>query len=128
MPDVTMSVTLIDGSVLRGVGKIATDTWETQDGKLTLSLIPKDNRWEVVVGSATGVFGSLKKVTLNGQTFDVLTDANFSLVPSEYGIEGRSTSGNTIYVYTKRPRVLSQVTLQTGVAGAEQIRAMADAV
>lgn len=47
--------------------------------------------------------GSIAKLTLDGISFDVMADGNFSQVLSEYTNENQATSGNNILKKTKRP-------------------------
>lgn len=43
LTDVTLAITLADGSVYRGSGRIKFDKWETETNKATIDLIPKSD-------------------------------------------------------------------------------------
>jgi hypothetical protein len=62
--------------------------------------------------------GTPKKVTLDGTTFNVAADANFSEVGSKYLVENMPTSGPNIPKMTKRAQNVTDIPLI--VDGAER--------
>lgn len=57
------------------------------------------------------IVGTPRKVTLDGITFDVMADANFSEMGSGNEKEGVPTSGRTLQKITKRSKTVESVTL-----------------
>ena len=74
------------------------------------------------------VSGSIRKVTLNGQTFDVFPDANFSEVGSEFENEMMATSGRSVRKMTKRPQIVEGVTLKCNGDEKVILQALADQI
>lgn len=60
---------------------------------------------------AKDIVGTPRKVTLDGTTFDVMSDANFTEMGSQYEKEGIATSGRTMQKRTKRSKTVESVTL-----------------
>lgn len=126
MADVTLSATFRDGTVIRATGFIEIETWESMDEKLTLSMIPRDNRWEVFSGALTDTTGSLSGVSIAGVPYRILGDGNVSLIPAAWKNEGVPTSGTNLRRMTRQVRALSGVTLACNPQEMETLRAIAE--
>ena len=77
------------------------------------------------------VAGSLKKVTLNGVTYDALEDANAKINLSPYKVEAKATSGKVIKVLKLRVQSITDVTLGCTPREADALRVlsgMADSI
>jgi hypothetical protein len=72
------------------------------------------------------VSGTIRKVTLNGITYDVPADINITFNRSNYETEGMATSGRTLYKKTRRVQTMESVVLITDPSEAEQIEAAAN--
>lgn len=57
--------------------------------------------------------GTPRKVTLDGITFDVMADANFSDSSHQFENEGTPTSGRTMKKMTKKPAMTESVDIAT---------------
>lgn len=60
---------------------------------------------------ANDIVGTPRKVTLDGITFDVMADANFSEMGSGNEKEAVPTSGRTLQKVTKRSKSVESITL-----------------
>jgi hypothetical protein len=107
MADVTLAVTFQDGTVLRAQGFIDIENWEPELQKLTLTLLPRDNRWEPAVGSNLDNHGSIRKLTVNGVTYRVFPDSNPPFIPVQYKNEAQPTSGSNTRKMTKQVRSIT---------------------
>ena len=126
MPDVTLFVELANGTTLRAQGTIDAESWESQDNKLTLTLLPHDNVWTVASGSGD-ISGTIRRVTVAGVTYRALGDTNLNLVPQAYKNEMVPTSGGNMLKKTKQVRTLTGVTLACNATEVEALRALAEA-
>ncbi len=127
MGDVTLAATFIDGTVIRAVGFIDIESWESESNKLTLGMFPRDNRWETFAGTVEpDRAGSLKSVSIAGVTYRVLGDANLTLQPSEYKSEALPTSGGNIRKMTKQVRALTGVAISCNAQERETLRQIAE--
>jgi len=126
MADVTMSYQTADGSTFSATGWIHFDTRETEDYKATLELHPR-NDW-ASLGSATSpdTTGTMRKLTINGITYDVLSDANFSETPSIYKNESVPTSGRTLRKMTKQAPIVKSVTIACNATERGQLKTLAE--
>lgn len=70
--------------------------------------------------------GSVKKVTLNGLTFNVMADANFNQVKGKFTTEAVPTSGGNIMQKTFRPQNVESVNLQCNAQEAEQLKELSE--
>lgn len=77
------------------------------------------------MGEATG---TLRKVVLDGVTFDVMSDANINFKRSKFEKEGQATSGKTLVKMTKRVQNVESVDLGCTPAEMEDIAAKADSI
>lgn len=59
--------------------------------------------------------GSLRKVVLDGTTYDVMSDTNINFKPSNYEIEGVPTSGKNMMKMTKRVKTVESCDLGVNV-------------
>ena len=75
---------------------------------------------------AKNVSGSIRKLTLDGVTFDVLGDANFSETVSAYESEAVPTSGVNIRKMTKRAKIVESVVVGANGAERDQLKALAE--
>lgn len=46
--------------------------------------------------------GTIKKIAIDGITYDIPADAKFNFNPAGYDIEGQATTGQTLFAYKKR--------------------------
>lgn len=72
------------------------------------------------------VTGTLRKVTLDGVTFDVMADTNVSEIGNAWQNEGVPTSGRNIRKMTRRVEAREGVVLACNGAERELIKALAD--
>ena len=72
------------------------------------------------------VAGSIRKLTLDGQTFDVLHDANFNEVGSAYENTAIPTSGGVIRKMQKRVQTVESVIVKANGAERDTLKAGAD--
>ncbi|MBE3064731.1 MAG: hypothetical protein IMZ69_06900 [Spirochaetes bacterium] len=128
MADITLAVTFADGTVLRSVGFIDIESWESESNKMTLSMTPRDNKWETFSGSQLDTHGTPRKVAINGVTYRALPDTNVSLIPSEFKNEGQPTSGGNTRKMTKQLRTLSGITIACNAVERETLRGIAEAL
>lgn len=126
MADVTLFVELANGTTLRAQGAIDAESWESQDNKLTLTLLPHDNTWTLASGSGD-ISGTIRKVAIAGVTYRALGDTNINLVPSQHKNEMVPTSGGNMLKKTKQVRTLTGVTLACNATEVEALRAVAEA-
>jgi hypothetical protein len=126
MADVTLFVELANGTTLRAQGTIDAESWESQDNKLSVSLLPHDNTWSVFSGSGD-VSGTIRKVTIAGVTYRALGDTNINLVPQAYKNEMVPTSGGNMLKKTKQVRTVTGVTLACNATEVEALRVIAEA-
>lgn len=122
MADVTLSATFRDGTIIRATGFIELETWESMDEKLTLTMIPRDNRWEVFSGTLPDTTGSLSGVSIAGVPYRILGDGNVSMIPSEWKNEAVPTSGTNLRRMTRQARALSGVTIACTPTELETLR------
>ena len=126
MADVTLAATFKSGAVIRGYGFIDIENWESMDGKLTLTMTPRDNHWEVFSGAAPDDSGTLKSVSIAGVTYRVLGDTNITLIPSEWKNEAVATSGSNNRRMTKQARTLTGVVISCNAQEMETLRGIAE--
>jgi hypothetical protein len=126
MADVTLAATFKSGAVIRATGFIDLENWESMDGKLTLSMTPRDNNWEVFSGTAPDDSGTMKSVSIAGVTYRVLGDTNVSLPANGWKTEAVTTSGYNNRRMTKEARTLSGVVISCNAQEMETLRAIAD--
>lgn len=74
------------------------------------------------------VTGSIRKVTLNGITFDAMADANFSEIGSQFENEAVPTSGRNLRKMTRRAKNVESVVLACDGSEREIISNLADQV
>ena len=61
----------------------------------------------------SNIVGSIRRVTLNGRTYDVYVDTNVTINFSVYEKEGQATSGDTLIKMTKRVPIIEGLDLAT---------------
>lgn len=71
------------------------------------------------------VAGSIKKVTLNGVTYDALEDASAKINLSAYKREAKATSGKVIHVLKLKVQTISDVTLGCTPREADALKTLA---
>ena len=74
------------------------------------------------------VAGSIRKITLDGITFDAFGSTNIKATPSEYSNEAIATSGDNLRKMVKRATVREGVDIKADGAELEILRALADAL
>jgi len=72
--------------------------------------------------------GTAKRVTLDGVTFDVMADANFSQIKGKYSNEAVPTSGKNVQKKTVRAQTVESVNLQCNAEEADLLRSLNDRV
>lgn len=126
MADVTLAATFKSGTVIRATGFINVDNWESMDGKLTVEMTPRDNKWEVFAGASPDDAGTLKSISIAGVTYRVLGDTNVTLPAAEWKNEPIPTSGYNNRRLTKQARTLTGVVISCNAQEMETLRAIAE--
>lgn len=72
------------------------------------------------------VTGSIRKVTLDGVTFNAMGDANLSQIKGAFTNESLPTSGKNVQKKTRRPQNVESVNLQCDSEEAELIKALSE--
>lgn len=72
--------------------------------------------------------GTLRKVVLDGRTFDVFPDVDITFNISKYTIEGIATTGRTLMKRTKRVQTIEGLTIATNPAELVALKNMADSL
>ncbi len=75
-----------------------------------------------------GNVGSIRKVVIDGITFDVPLDADITFNASQYTIEGVATSGDNMTKRTKRVQTIEGLTIATSAAEMITLRDKADSL
>jgi hypothetical protein len=70
--------------------------------------------------------GSLRKIVLNGVTFDVPGDTNITFNNSKFTTEGMPTSGKTMFKMMRKVKTVESVELGTTPAEMEQIKELSE--
>lgn len=122
MPDVTMAAYFQGGSIVKGVGFFNMEPWESESSTAQLTLYPKDNTWVPVIGSITDAHGTPLKMTIDGETFRVVGDANFSLQLAKYKNEPQPNTGGNSRKMTLQAREMTSVKLFLSLAEADRLR------
>lgn len=72
--------------------------------------------------------GTVRRVTINGATYDVPADINITFNRSSFTTEGVATSGRTMFKMTRRVPTMESVVLMTDPSEAEALRAVAESL
>jgi len=72
--------------------------------------------------------GTVRRVTINGATYDVPADINITFNRSSFETEGVPTSGRTMFKMTRRVPTMESVVLMTDPSEAEALRAVAESL
>lgn len=72
------------------------------------------------------VAGTLRKVTLDGVTYDVFADSNIKAIPSAYENTAVPTSGRNMHKMMRRAQTRESVTLVANGTEQEGIKALAE--
>lgn len=72
--------------------------------------------------------GTIRKVVLNGITFDVFADTKISFNRSGFEIEGQATTGKTLYKMTKRVRTIESLDLATSPSDMESLKELSESL
>jgi len=72
--------------------------------------------------------GTIRRITINGATYDVPADINITFNRSSFETEGVATSGRTMFKMTRRVPTMESVVLMTTPAEAEALRAIAESL
>lgn len=75
---------------------------------------------------AKNIAGSIRKVVLDGVTYDAVADGDFSEVGSQYENTAIQTSGRTIRKMVKRSASVDNVKLACNAAEKDALKALAD--
>ena len=126
MPDVTMSYQTADGSTFSATGFIHFESRETQDYKASLELHPRNDWATLGSTSSQDTTGTMKKLAINGITYDVLSDTNFSESPSKFKNEPVPTSGRTMRKMTRQTPSVKSVTIACNQSERTRLKALAE--
>ena len=126
MADVTLSATYAGGAIIRAVGFIDAENWESLDNKLTISMTPRDNNWEVFSGSFPDDSGSLKSISIAGVPYRVLGDTNLALPMSKYKNEAVVHSGGNNRRMALQARTLPGIIIAANAQEAETLRLISE--
>jgi hypothetical protein len=72
--------------------------------------------------------GTIKKLVIDGVTYDVSADAKASFNPSQYETEGQATTGETMFKMTKRVQTMEGVETMMTPKQLESLRAKVDSL
>lgn len=72
--------------------------------------------------------GTLRKVVIDGITFDVFADAKGSFNRAAYEIEGQATTGDTMFKMTKRVQIIEGIDLACNPAQREVLAEKAESL
>jgi hypothetical protein len=125
MADITMSYTTADGSSFSATGWIHIESRETEDYKASLELHPRTD-WTSLGGANQDVSGTMKKLTLDGITYDVLPDSNFSESVAKFKNETVPTSGRTLRKMTRQAPIVKSVTIACNQIERDRLKALAE--
>jgi len=70
--------------------------------------------------------GTLRKVVIDGVTYDVFGDTNITFNRTKFEIEGQATTGNTMYKMTRRVPTIESVGLATTPAEMETLKSKSE--
>ena len=70
--------------------------------------------------------GTIRKLLINGVSYDVPADINITFNRSSLTIEGMPTSGRTMFKYTRKIPTMEGVVIEAGPAEAEALAAGAE--
>lgn len=70
--------------------------------------------------------GTIRKLIIDGISFDCPADINITFNRSSFTIEGMPTTGDTIYKYQRRVPGMESVVIQAGPADAETLNEKAE--
>ncbi len=74
----------------------------------------------------SAVVGSIKKLVIDGTTYDVMQDAKASYNPSEFEVEEQPTTGDTLMAMKRRVPIMEGIDLGLTPKTLESLRAKAD--
>lgn len=126
MPDVTLSATFLGGTVVKASGFFNMEPWEADSATVTLSLFPRDNKWELFSGTVNDAHGTPTKLSIAGETFRVAGDANFSLQLSGYKNEAVPNSGGNSRHMTLQVKEMGAVKIFCTPSEADRLRKFAE--
>lgn len=72
--------------------------------------------------------GTLKKLTIDGETFNVAADGKMDFTVGQYEIEGQATTGETLMKMTKRPENMEGLELTGTPSMLERLRPKANSL
>jgi len=125
MSDVTLSYQTADGSIFSATGWIHIDSRDAEDGKLTMELHPRTD-WTSLGARDQLTTGTLKKIVVDGITYDVLSDSNPSETVARYKNESIATSGKNIRKMTAQSPIVKSVTINATQVERDTLKALAD--
>ena len=128
MPDVTLSYQTSEGSTFSALGWIHFDTRETQDFKATLELHPR-GQWASLASSASpDTTGTIRKVTIDGITYDALTDTNLSETVPRFKNEAMATSNpnRNMRKMTAQAAIVKSVTIACNAIERARLKLLAE--
>lgn len=72
--------------------------------------------------------GSIRKVVINGATYNAMSDANVTSIPSKYAIEAIPTSGGNMFKMTRRAKTKESVDLGVSQAELQALTAVSESL
>ena len=75
-----------------------------------------------------GAVGTIKKVTIDGSTYDVSADSKAALTPTAYKKEGQATTGKTLFKYTKQVKIIKGIDFMLTPKQKEALAAKSDSL
>lgn len=76
----------------------------------------------------SNIVGTPQKVTINGLTFNVMSDANFNQIKGKYTTEAVPTTGGNIMQKTLRSQNVESINLQCNAEEAEILKTLSESV
>ena len=125
MADITMSYQTADGSSFSATGRIHIESRETEDDKMSLELHPRID-WTSLGAAAQDIVGTMRKLTLDGVTYDVFSDSNFSEAVGKYKTESIATSGRQLFKLTKQAPIVKSVTIAANQIERDRLKSLVD--
>jgi len=126
MPSITLAAYFQGGATVKASGFFNMEPWESETSTAVLTLYPKDNEWVPVVGSINDAHGTPLKLTIDGETFAVVGDANFTLQLAKYKNEPQPNTGGNSRKMTLQSREIGGVKLFLSLAEYDRLRKKAE--
>ena len=128
MPDVTLSYQTADGSAWSAQGWVHFDSWETADLKGTVELHPRGQWASLANTTAPNTTGTIRKVSIDGITYDAQADASLNATPARMKNESIATSNpnRNMRKMTAQAMVVKSVTLAVNALERARLQSLAE--